>query len=136
LLGLHFSPEYAGVMFLGNFGWISTTYMASYRIIWFSTTVAQHQPIAFVIEADRVTRNAVQSDWSSMTKINSANNCPWVATATWVVQWLRLVLSKGPNRVCVSLPSPEDGKRCSSRKFVLCNYVHFLTMDKKIPNCL
>jgi hypothetical protein len=30
-----------------------------------------------------------------------------------MVQQLRLALSKGPNRVGVSLPSPEDGNRCS-----------------------
>jgi hypothetical protein len=36
---------------------------------------------------------------------------------TWVVQWLRLALSKGPNRVGVS-PSPEDGNRSSFRNVV------------------
>jgi hypothetical protein len=31
---------------------------------------------------------------------------------------LKLALSKGPNRVGVSLPSPEDGKRSSFRNTV------------------
>jgi hypothetical protein len=34
------------------------------------------------------------------------------------VQWFRLALSKGPNRVGVSLPSPEDGNRSSLRNVV------------------
>jgi hypothetical protein len=29
------------------------------------------------------------------------------------VQWLRLALSKGPNKVGTCLPSPEDGNRSS-----------------------
>jgi hypothetical protein len=33
-------------------------------------------------------------------------------------QWLRLALSKGANRVGVSLPSPEDGNRSSFRNVV------------------
>jgi hypothetical protein len=49
-----------------------------------------------------------------------------------MVQWLRLALSKGPNRIGVS-PSPEDGNRSSFRNVV---FVFFLviikirTMDK------
>jgi hypothetical protein len=43
---------------------------------------------------------------------------------------LRLVLSKGPNRVAVSFPSPEDGNRSSSRNVVFPSYLKFSTMNK------
>jgi hypothetical protein len=43
---------------------------------------------------------------------------------------LRLALSKEPNRVGVSLPSPEDGNRSSFRNFVFCYYLEFRTMNK------
>jgi hypothetical protein len=46
-----------------------------------------------------------------------------------LVQRLKLVLSKVPNRVGVSLPSPEDGKRSSFRN-VFSTYFEFRTMDK------
>jgi hypothetical protein len=40
-------------------------------------------------------------------------------------------LSKGPNRVGVSLPSPEDGKKFSFRKVVIVVvYLEFQTIDK------
>jgi hypothetical protein len=35
-----------------------------------------------------------------------------------IIQWLNLALSKGPSRVGVSLPSPEDGNRSSFRNAV------------------
>jgi hypothetical protein len=41
--------------------------------------------------------------------------------------WTCLALSKGPNRVCVSLPSPEDGNRSSFRNGIS---LEFRTMDK------
>jgi hypothetical protein len=34
---------------------------------------------------------------------------------TWVVQWFKLALSKGPNRIGVSFPSSEDGYYNSGR---------------------
>jgi hypothetical protein len=37
---------------------------------------------------------------------------------TWVIQWLRLTLSNGPNRVCFSHPSPQGANRSSFRNFV------------------
>jgi hypothetical protein len=39
-------------------------------------------------------------------------------------------LSKGPNRVGVSLPSPEDGDRSSFRNVVFSRYLEFRTMDE------
>jgi hypothetical protein len=42
---------------------------------------------------------------------------------------LRLALSKEPNRVAVSLPSPEEGNRSSFRNAVF-QYLEFRTMDK------
>jgi hypothetical protein len=41
---------------------------------------------------------------------------------------MRLTLSKGPNRVCVS--SPEDGNRSSSRNVVYCSYLQYHMMGK------
>jgi hypothetical protein len=40
------------------------------------------------------------------------------AALTWVVQWLRLALFRVPNIVGISIPSPEDGNRCSFRNVV------------------
>jgi hypothetical protein len=40
----------------------------------------------------------------------------WMIEVDW--GWLRLALSKGPNRVGVSFPSPEDGNRSSFRNVV------------------
>jgi hypothetical protein len=37
---------------------------------------------------------------------------------TWIVQWIRLALSKVPNRVSICLSSPEDGNRSSSHNAV------------------
>jgi hypothetical protein len=41
-----------------------------------------------------------------------------------------LSLSKGPNRVGVSFPSPEDGNRSSFRNALLSSYLEFQTLDK------
>jgi hypothetical protein len=46
------------------------------------------------------------------------------------VQWLRLAFSKGPNRVGVSHPLPEDGKRSSFQNVVFSSYLEFWEMDK------
>jgi hypothetical protein len=43
---------------------------------------------------------------------------------------LILALSKGPNRVGVSLPSPEDGDRSSFRNVVFPIYLELWTMGK------
>jgi hypothetical protein len=42
----------------------------------------------------------------------------------------RSALSKGPNGVCVSLPSPEDVNRSSFRNVVFYSYLEFRTMYK------
>jgi hypothetical protein len=59
------------------------------------------------------------------------SSCEERETPNLLLQWLRSVVSKGPNRVGVSLPSPEDGqiqtpKRCvsSSLEFHATNKVH------------
>jgi hypothetical protein len=41
-----------------------------------------------------------------------------------------LALSKRPNRVGVSLLSPEDGNRPSFRNVVFSSYLEFQTIDK------
>jgi hypothetical protein len=41
-----------------------------------------------------------------------------------------LVPSEGPNRVDVSLFSPEDGKRSNFRNLMFSSYLEFFTMDK------
>jgi hypothetical protein len=43
---------------------------------------------------------------------------------------MRSALSKGPNRVGIYLPSPEDGKRSSFPEVVFSTYLEFWTMDK------
>jgi hypothetical protein len=45
---------------------------------------------------------------------------------TWVVQRLRLALSKGP----YTFPSPEDGNRSSLRNVMFSSYLEFRTMDR------
>jgi hypothetical protein len=47
-----------------------------------------------------------------------------------VTEVSRLALSKGHNKVGVSLPSPEGGNRSSFRNVVFSNYLEFRTMDK------
>jgi hypothetical protein len=46
------------------------------------------------------------------------------------LKWLRLALSKGPNEVGISLPSPEDRNRSSFRNTVFSSYLEFRTIDK------
>jgi hypothetical protein len=43
---------------------------------------------------------------------------------------LRLALSKGPNRVDASLPSPEDRNSSSFRNVVIYIYIEFQPIDK------
>jgi hypothetical protein len=45
-------------------------------------------------------------------------------------------VSKGPNKVGVSLPSPEDGKISNFRNFVFSSYLEYLKMDKHIINVM
>jgi hypothetical protein len=47
---------------------------------------------------------------------------------TEMVQWYRLVVTKGFNRVCIS--SPEDGNRSSFQKVEFSGFVEYRTMDK------
>jgi hypothetical protein len=46
------------------------------------------------------------------------------------LQWLRLALSRWPNTVGVSLPSPEDRNRPSFRNVVFSSNLELRTMDK------
>jgi hypothetical protein len=52
-----------------------------------------------------------------------------VVILTWVVQWLRLALSKGPNRVGVS-PSPDDRNWSSFPNVVFCSVLEYQMMVK------
>jgi hypothetical protein len=61
------------------------------------------------------------TDWPSVVK--------WLRLPL-VVKSLRLVLSKGPNRVDVSLPSPESGNRFSFRNVVCPSYLEFRAIGK------
>jgi hypothetical protein len=45
-----------------------------------------------------------------------------VITMTFVVKWMRLVVCNGPSRVCVPLPSPEEGNISSFRNFVFSSF--------------
>jgi hypothetical protein len=44
-------------------------------------------------------------------------------TYVYWTQWLRLALTKGRNRIGVSLPLPEDGNRSSFRNVVFYSYL-------------
>jgi hypothetical protein len=46
------------------------------------------------------------------------------------VQRFRLTLSNGPNKVDVSLPSPESRNRSSSRNVLLCSHLGFRATNK------
>jgi hypothetical protein len=46
------------------------------------------------------------------------------------IHWLKLALSKGPNKVGVSLPSLEGGNRSSFRIVVFSGYLEFRNEDK------
>jgi hypothetical protein len=43
---------------------------------------------------------------------------------------MRLALSKGPNKVGVSLPSPEDGNRSVSETLFFFRHLEFRTMNE------
>jgi hypothetical protein len=47
-----------------------------------------------------------------------------------MVQYIRLALSKGPKRVGVSLPSPEDGNIYSFGNVVFSSDFEFRTVDE------
>jgi hypothetical protein len=49
------------------------------------------------------------------------------------VQRLRIALSKGPDRVGVSLPSPEEGKRSSFRNTMFSSYLALKKDDGQSP---
>jgi hypothetical protein len=46
------------------------------------------------------------------------------------IQWLKLDGSKGPKRVGVSLPLPEEGDIFSFWNVVFCSYLDHHTLDK------
>jgi hypothetical protein len=46
------------------------------------------------------------------------------------IEWMRLAISKRPNRVGVSLLSPEDGNRSILRNAVFSIYLELRTIDK------
>jgi hypothetical protein len=54
----------------------------------------------------------------------------WRCYMTWIIQCLRLALSKGSNRVGVSLPSPEAGKMFNFPIVVFSGYLEFGIIDK------
>jgi hypothetical protein len=56
------------------------------------------------------------TDSHSQHQLNSAQ------LNSWGVQGLRLAISKGPNRVGVSLPSPEEGNRLSFGNIVFYSF--------------
>jgi hypothetical protein len=43
---------------------------------------------------------------------------------------IEIAISKGPNRVDISLLSPENGNRPSSQNVEFCSYLEFWTMDR------
>jgi hypothetical protein len=49
---------------------------------------------------------------------------------TYSVGFSRSALSKGPNKVCVSIPLSENGNRSSYRNGVFSSYLEFRTLDK------
>jgi hypothetical protein len=57
----------------------------------------------------------------------------WNINLKWVMQWLRLALSKRPNRVGLSLPSPEDGSRSSFGHIVLWTKSRNSDSDHSVP---
>jgi hypothetical protein len=63
--------------------------------------------------------------------VGSFRKCQPQSLDCWVpdVEWLRLALSKGPNRVSVSLPSLENGGSSSFRNVVFSIYLEFRTMN-------
>jgi hypothetical protein len=68
-----------------------------------------------------------------ITRKRNVSGTGCVSVSRWVeenIQWSRLVLSEGPNKVGVSLPSPVDGNRSSFRNVVFSIYLEFRTMDQ------
>jgi hypothetical protein len=55
---------------------------------------------------------------------------PTLLGTSFHLQWLRSVLSKGPNGVGVFLPSNEDGYRPIFQNVLFSSCLEFRTMDK------
>jgi hypothetical protein len=53
-----------------------------------------------------------------------------VVNMTWVILCLRLALCKRPNRLYISVSSPEDGNGSSFRNAVFPSYLEFRAMGK------
>jgi hypothetical protein len=66
----------------------------------------------------------------SLPPILSRVRCFRCICMSRVVYCLRLGLSNGLNRVGVSLPSPEDGKKSIFQNVVFSSCLEFLAMDK------
>jgi hypothetical protein len=50
------------------------------------------------------------------------------------VEWLRLAISEGSNKVSISFPSPEDGNGSSFRNVVLPSYLEFRIRNKVLKH--
>jgi hypothetical protein len=62
-------------------------------------------------------------------RLTVGRNITVTLTLWWVVRWSRLALPYGPNRVCVSFPSPEDGSRSSFQNIFL-SYLELWMKDE------
>jgi hypothetical protein len=68
------------------------------------------------------------SSVGSLKKTANLSHSPLVKT-------LRLALSEGPKKLCVSLPSPEDRNRISFQNIVFSSYLEFWMMEKVQNPC-
>jgi hypothetical protein len=76
------------------------------------------------------TRTHNVSETGSVSRETTTLLCSLERASNDWVQWLRLALSKEPNRVGVSLPSPEEGNRSSSRNVVFPSTYDFGRWEK------
>jgi hypothetical protein len=76
-----------------------------------------------------LTQKQTNGFWQNFRQTTLKRHHVFVLRPARIVQWLILALSKGPNRVCVSIASPEDGNRPSFRHVVFCSYLGFRTME-------
>jgi hypothetical protein len=87
---------------------------ASLSRMWRILTMAHNTQIYWILN----NRKHSVSETGPVSVLRRGEEDTYSDESTWPVPWLRLALSKGLNRVGVSLPSSEDGNRFSFRNGV------------------
>jgi hypothetical protein len=140
MLGLFFDLWDRGDMFIRNVGWL----LSGLRYIpergphlsgcfeWFRSNNTVVCRACLYLLADQIKESKGFWRWCITHRITEFLDFVH-RPEFWMLEWLRWAVSKVPNRVGVSLSSPEDGNRSSFRNVVF-KYLEFRTIDKSAEN--